>query len=134
MAFIAPLAAVGGGRFFPEMYSVQSKGDCLGPVLSGALWSVSSLDVPKEGDIVALWLLPGRYSDGTEGDEIGHRVARSEACLIKIMFKQDADSVTVLMLNPLATATFPRSDIVAMHKAIALRTPDGVQRLLRAAA
>ncbi|MES0076956.1 hypothetical protein, partial [Mesorhizobium sp. M0058] len=116
---------------FPELYQAQGTGNCLGDVLAGSLWSVSALEEPKEGDIVALWLAPGRFSDGTEGDSIGHRVARGEACLMKILFKLDDASITVMTLNPLATATILRTDIVAMHRAVAVRTPDGIQRFLR---
>ncbi|MER9449329.1 hypothetical protein [Mesorhizobium sp. M0254] len=97
------------------------------------MWSVSALEAPREGDIVALWLAPGRFSDGTEGECIGHRVARGEACLMKILLTQDDTSITVMTLNPMATATIQRTDIVAMHRAFAVRTPDGDQRFLRAA-
>ncbi|MER8923432.1 hypothetical protein [Mesorhizobium sp. M0802] len=121
-------------RSFPQTYNVQSVGDCLGPVLAGSMWSVSGIEAPRLGDIVALWLVPGRFSDGTEGDCIGHRVARGEACVMKILLTQDDASITVMMLNPMATATIQRTDIVAMHRAFAVRTPDGDQRLLRVAA
>ncbi|MES0076940.1 hypothetical protein [Mesorhizobium sp. LNJC394B00] len=117
---------------FPNLYQSQSAGgDCLGSALAGSLWSVSALDEPKEGDIVAIWLVPGRFSDGTEGDSIGHRVARGEACLMKVLLTQDATRITVMTLKPLATATILRTDIVAMHRAFAVRTPDGIQRFLR---
>ncbi|MER9494091.1 hypothetical protein NKI86_19935 [Mesorhizobium sp. M0320] len=118
-------------RSFPQTYKVQSVGDCLGPVLAASLWSVSASEAPKEGDIVALWLAPGRFSDSSEGDCIGHRVARGEACLMKILLTQDEASITVMTLNPMATATILRTDIVAVHRAVAVRTPAGVQRLLR---
>lgn len=116
---------------FPEVYNVQSQGICLGPSVSGSLWQVSALEVPALGDIVAVWLVPGRCSDGTEGNEIGHRVARGEACLVKILLEQDAESVTIMTLDPVEAATIPRNNIVALHRMIAVRLPTGREYRLR---
>ncbi|PZV39748.1 hypothetical protein [Mesorhizobium kowhaii] len=115
---------------FPEIYKSKSTGDCLGAALSGSVKLVSALEEPRDGDIVVLWLKPGVYSDGTEGDCIGHRVARGEACIVKILFKQDASTVTVMQLNPFATVTIPRHNVVAMHKAVAVQ-PAGSPHFLR---
>jgi hypothetical protein len=99
---------------FPKLYSTVAGGKCLGPLVPNGSVLFHDADAPlSAGDIVSLWMREEWFWKGSQ-------------IWTKILVELTPETVTLAALNPPEQHVVARAAFHAMHKVIAIMTPDRV--------